>query len=222
MDDVQSVRDYLAQPNLGPALRRVTNLEHLLERDAPTLGQLRERVNADRDAGSRVILLSSRPRISFPTVPGSQVLLDAKLVAPPCYSIGDLDGFGAEVVAEGVPIDIVLAEALRELGEVACAELDALVFEDGRERHDFRSIDEPVKDALLSSGLLVPEADGHSWNFADAATLVPTGLADVIAGMRRPHIDLGQLAVHCWTAERALKQALRARAKALWGDAWGL
>lgn len=222
MDDVLSVTEYLAKPELGSALRLVTDLEALLEPDAPTLGQLRERVNADRDAGSRVILLSRSPRIAFPTVPGSQVLLDAKLLAPPCYSVGDHDGFGAEVTSEGVPIDIVLAEALRELGEVACAELDALVFQDGREEHDFRSIGEPVRDALLSSGLLVPETNGHSWNFADAATLIPAALADVIAGMRRPHIELGQISAHCWTAERALKQALRARAKALWGKAWAI
>lgn len=221
MEDVISVTEYLARPELDAALRLVTDLEALIEPDAPTLGQLRERVNADRDAGSRVILLSRRPRIAFPTVPGSQVLLDAKLVPPPCYSIGDYDGFGAEVASEGAPADVVLAEALRELGEVACAELDALVFEDGREEHDFRSIGEPVRDALLSSGLLAPGTTGYGWNLAEAATLVPAALAEVIAGMRRPHIDLGQLSVHCWTAERALKQALRARAKALWGDAWG-
>lgn len=221
MEDVLSVTEYLGRPELAAALRLVTDVEDLLEPDAPTLGQLRERINSDRDAGSRVILMSRRPRIAFPTVPGSQILLDAKLVTPPRYALGNLSGFGVEVVAEGVPIDIVVAEALRELGEVACAELDALVFEDGREKHDFRSVDEPVRDALLSSGLLVPEADGYNWNFSEASTLVPTVLADVIAGMRRPHINLGQLSVHCWVAERALKQALRARAKALWGDSWG-
>lgn len=221
MDSVISVADYLEQSELDGTLRLVTDVETLLEPGAPSLGQLRERIISDRDGGARVVLLSRRPKIAFPTVPGSQILREAKQVAPPTHVEDGTGSFGSEATAEGVPLDVVIAEALRELGEVACAAVDAFIFEDGRDEHDFRLVDEHVQEALLGSGLVVRNVDELDWSFGDATALVRSILSDVIAGMRRPHSDFGALSKSCWMVERLVKQALRARAKTLWGDSWG-
>lgn len=221
MDSVVSVTDYLEQPELDGTLRLVTDVEKLLEPGAPTLGRLRERVISDRDDGARVVLLSRRPKIAFPTVPGSQILREAKQVAPPTHVVGGAGSFGNEATAEGVPLDFVISEALRELGEVACAAVDAFIFEDGRDEHDFRLVDDHVQEALLGSGLVVRDAEELDWSFTGATALIRSSLSDVIAGMRRPHSDFAALSRSCWTVERLVKQALRARAKALWGDSWG-
>lgn len=220
MDDVVPVRDYVDQLELTGSLRLVTNVEELLEPGAPTLGRLRERVIADRDKGVRVVLLSRRPKIAFPTVPGSQVLRDAKLVPPPRYGEGGFWNFGEEATKEGIPQEIIIEGALRELGEVACADLDAFIFEDGRESQGLVALGESLKEALLSAGLVVSSSEGLEWAVVDGNSRIPSALANVIAGMRRPQTDFARMAADCWIVERLVKQAIRARARALWGDQW--
>ncbi len=222
MDSVVSVMDYLEAPQIDGVLRLVTDVETLLEPGAPSLGRLRERVISDRDGGARVVLLSRRPKITFPTVPGSQILREAKQVTPPAHQEDGARTFGNEATAEGVPLEIVIAEALRELGESSCAAIDAFMFEDEREEHELRHVDEHVQEALLGSGLVVRTTEGFEWSLAGATPLIRSTLADVIAGMRRPHPEFGTLSKACWTVERLVKQALRARSKALWGDGWAI
>lgn len=220
MDSVVTVTDYVADPNLQGNLRLVTQLEDLTEAGAPSLGRLRERVNADRDTGVRVVLLSRRPKIAFPSVPGSQILRDAKLVPPPLYLENESWSFGHEATAEGVPDHIVLERALRELGEVACADLDAVLFEDGRTSQKLRDLPEFLQDALIGAGMVTYSGGTLQWAISDAPTRVRTALGEVIAGMRRPQEDLARVASSCWVIERLIKQALRARARALWGERW--
>lgn len=220
MDSVVAVTDYVDQFELDGSLRLVTDVEDLLKPGAPSLGRLRERVIADRDKGVRVVLLSRRPKIAFPTVPGSQVLHDAKLVPPPRYRAGESWSFGEEATTEGIPQEVIVERALRELGEVACAGLDAFIFEDGREPQGLTSLGEPLQDALLSAGLVVSSNDGLEWAVVDANSQIPSALSNVIAGMRRPQGDFTHVSADCWVVERLVKQALRARARALWGDRW--
>jgi hypothetical protein len=220
MDDVISAVDYIAQPHREGKLRLVTDLEELSTAGAPTLGQLRDRVNSDRDAGGRVILLSRRPRSAFPTVPGSQVLLDAKLVTPPIYQVGASWRFGYELTQDGTPSDVVVETALRELGEVACAELDASIFEDGRDSRSLTSMSEQLQDALLGAGMITGSHHELEWCVADAQAVIRNALADVIAGMRRPQDALARVSEGCWVIERMVRQSLRARARALWGNNW--
>jgi hypothetical protein len=227
MDSVLTVDQYLNGSQLGGSLRLILNVEELLEPGAASLGRLRERVIADRDNGVRVILLSRRPRISFPSPPGSQVLRDAKLVLPPHYPVEPSNasgadstlGFGGEAIREGVPPELVLVQAIRELGEAACAELDALVFEDDDEP-ELATMAEPLRDALLSAGMAVSTGDELRWAFNDAWTRVRSALSDVIAGMRTPQPEFAQVSANCWAVERLVKQALRARAMTLWGPSW--
>lgn len=220
VEEVVTVGDYLTRPSQEATLRLVSNVEELIEPGAATLGQLRERVIADRDAGVRVILLSRRPKIAFPTVPGSQVLRDAKLVPPPLYGSADSWRFGEEATNDGVPEDVVVAQALRELGEAACAGLDALLFEDGRESQELSLLDEALQEALMSAGMVVMVDGELQWALTDPHPRVRTALSDVIAGMRKLQTDFAHVSGHCWTVERVIKQALRARAKTLWGDDW--
>jgi len=222
LESVVTVGEYLSQTDLDGSLRLVTNVEELLEPGAATLGQLRERVIADRDAGVRVILLSRRPAIAFPTVPGSQVLRDAKLVPPPLYRSADSWDFGKEATSDGVPTEVVVAQALRELGEAACAGLDALLFEDGREPQELTMLDDLLLEALVGAGMIVMKDGEMRWALRDAPLCVRAALSDVIAGMRRLQTDFALVAGDCWTAERLVKQALRARARALWGANWRL
>jgi hypothetical protein len=220
VEHVISALDYLESPDLPGKVRLVTDLEALINPGAPSLGLLRERVVADRDSGAQIILLSRRPRIAFPTVPGSQVLWDAKLMAPPHYIINDELSFGEELTREGVPPDVVLESALRELGEVACASLDALIFEDGRESQSLVILEEATRDALLSAGMVVSQGQELKWSITEAQQTMRAALSNVLASMRHPQDDLVQVAKNCWVIERLVKQALRARAKALWGSHW--
>lgn len=220
MDSVITATEYVTEPELEGKLRLVTHLEDLIEPGAPSLGRLRERVNADRDNGVQIILLSRRPRISFPTVPGSQVLRDAKLVPPPLYSTQESWSFGVEATQEGIPADIVVERALRELGEVACAGLDSVLFEDGRQTQDLNTLAEHLQDALLGAGMVTYSGDGLCWAMSNAQSRVRSALGEVIAGMRRPQDDFARVASSCWVIERLVKQSLRARAKAVWGEGW--
>jgi len=220
VDSVVSAAAYIEDAELEGNLRLVTELEDLAEPGAPSLGRLRERVIADRDNGARVILLSKRPKIAFPTVPGSQVLRDAKLVPPPLYSSAKSWDFGQEATREGVPAQIVIERAVRELGEVACAGLDEALFEDGRASEDLATLTEPLQDALLGAGMLTYSDEGLCWAISDARSRVRSALSEVIAGMRRPQDDFARVASSCWIVERLVKQALRARARAVWGSRW--
>ncbi|TFC63856.1 hypothetical protein [Cryobacterium sp. TMT2-4] len=220
VDSIVSAVDYLDNTELEGKLRLVTELESLAEPGAPSLGRLRERVIADRDNGTRVILLSRRPKIAFPTAPGSQVLWDAKLVSPPLYSTPESWNFGEEATREGVPAEIVIERALRELGEIACAGLDAVLFEDGRASEELTSLAEPLLDALLGAGMITHSGDKLCWAISDGRLSVRSALSEVIAGMNRPQDDFARVASDCWIVERTVKQALRARAKALWGEKW--
>ncbi|MCS5732868.1 hypothetical protein [Herbiconiux daphne] len=96
-----------------------------------------------------------------------------------------------------------------------------MLYEDGREAFELTAIDELLQDALISSGLAYAVGDELRWAIADARPRLRAALGDVIAGMRRPQPDFPQISESCWTIERLVKQALRARAKALWGAAWG-
>lgn len=224
VDSVVEVEDYIA--NIGSeegTIRLVSNVEHLLVPGAPSLGRLRERVIADRENGIRVVLLSRQPRIAFPNPPGSEVLHDSKMVPPPAYlsQDGEQANFGLEATQEGTPPEIVVAQALRELGEAACAGLDALMFEDGRQAQELNAMEESLQDALLSSGLIVAYHGELRWAVDDAGECLRTALGDVIAGMRKPQPDFARVSENCWVIERLVKQALRARAKVLWGVTWG-
>ena len=222
VDSVVEVENYLTDDRSDGAIRLVDNVEKLLAPGAPTLGQLRERVIADRDNGVRVVLLSRKPRIAFPNPPGSEILRDAKMVPPPVYRLdeGAQTDFGFEATQEGTPTDIVIAQALRELGQAACASLDALMFEDGRDSDGLTGMEEPLQEALISSGLIVTEGDKVSWAVKNAESRLRVALSDVISGVRRPPPELARVSEECWAIERLIKQSLRARAKVLWGDDW--
>lgn len=222
VDSAVHVSDYLLERETRGSLRLVLDVEELLLPGNWSLGRLRERVVADRDNGARVILLSRKPRIAFPNVPGSSVLRDAKLVPPPSYPVraGVISGFGAEASSTGTPSEIVLAHALRELGEAACASLDSLVFEDGDDIHQLTTLEDPLQDALLSSGLVVSDDGLLSWALENPPRQIRQALSDVIAGMQNPQSEFTHVAADCWAIERLVKHALRSRAKALWGDKW--
>jgi len=220
MESVVSASDYISRGEIAGKLRLVTDVELLIEPGAPSLGQLRERVIADRDNGVQVVLMSRRPKIAFPIVPGSQVLRDAKLIQPPVYRSGECWQFGDEALTEGVPFEAVLEGALRELGEVACAELDAFLFEDGRGLQDLPSAMDPLLEALLGAGLAANTDRGCEWALTEGPSRVKTALANVVAGVKRPAESFGDVATNCWVSERLVKRAVRARARTLWGSDW--
>lgn len=217
-----SVADYLEGAGVSSPLVLVSEVETLSDAGAPGLGRLREKVVADRDRGSRIILLSRRPRVAFPNVPGSSVLRDAKLFTPPRPVDPNAPGlcFGSEATVAGVPYEVVVSQALRELGEAACAGLDAALFEDGRDLAELHTLEESLTDALISSGLLMSDRDAFSWAVNDPGHVLRSALSDVIATMRFPQIEFTQVSANCWAIERLVKQAIRARARTLWASNW--
>jgi hypothetical protein len=222
IDNVVEVEQYLADESQAGSMRLVDGVESLIDSAHTSLGRLRERVNRDRDNQVRVVLLSRRPRVAYPDVPGSSVLRDAKVMPPPRYGADDDHEveFGFEATEAGTPAEVVLAQAIRELGEAACAGLDALVYEDGEVVRELKSLDEPLQDALQSSGLVELTEGVLSWTLVDPWARVQKALADVIAGMRVPQADLAPAVSQCWAIERLVKHALRARARVLWADEW--
>jgi hypothetical protein len=223
MESVVNVNDYLREPQPFVTLRLVSDLEELASGDAAGLGQLRERVFTDRDNGTRVVLLSRRPLIAFPNVPGSSVLRDAKLILPPSY-LGDHEkgpGFGVESLVVGTPIEVVISQALRELGPEVCASVDAAVFEGaGDDMNRLASLEDAEMEALLSSGLVASDHGALTWAFSNAGPTIRASLEAVIAGMRGAQNSFPQVSTDCWALERLIRQALRSRARTVWGEQW--
>ena len=194
----------------------ITDLEIIGQIEGAEFGPLRARVHEDVDKNSQVVLLSRFPRERFPNVPGSPLLFEAKLVTPPVYQ---KEGFGAEAIDQGHLSHLVLKCAIRELGESLCGSLDKALFEE-KDPSSLTGLDAEILGELRSSGLVFLENDNFVWAPPVDETTAQETLSAVVSEMRVPQLDLADVAKHCWTIERTLKQALRARANVLWKENW--
>lgn len=186
-----------------------------------TLGQLRERVVAALDAGSRVCLVSRAPRVAFPPVAGSSVLEDATFHAIPvlaeheCSSETQLDpAWPWPAIAFGItPVDIhvVLRASLRELDVALLAVMDQAIFEAQMRGQEGLALLSPREiEGLRGAGLVVLDAaDTPSFAVHKRTGEMAEALADVLADVTSAQESLAALASDLWQIERLIRRRVR-------------
>lgn len=219
-------------PELGTVL--LSEFEALTSVDLVndvSLGNLRIQVDRCLDAAVDICLLSRAPRCSYPTVPGSSLLEDAAMHLVPCLSGEELLSLGLSGDALNTlpsclsghfdSIESVFEAALRELGGVVLAALDHAVFETGA-RNDFgEHLDVREREALRAAGLLCLRDDGSTEFVLPRRLSVFQGkLADVLAEMTDPQLDLADVSEGLWYIERTIRRVVRSHAITAYGFGW--
>lgn len=217
-----SVEEYLKEVSPSSAdLLILDRVETLLEKGgAEKLGRLRERVFADLELGSRVVLLSRSPRGAFPATPGSSLLDDASFVQGPAL---DADRFSLVPACkiDGRDPVATLQASLMELGTEICASLDRAIFEAALVEDAALSVLSARElEALDGAGITRLVASRRTWTFPRHMAELKEALSFVLAGQWAVPSQLSDVSSELWRIERMLRSAIRRRAIAEWGSTW--
>ncbi|WP_194410043.1 hypothetical protein [Microbacterium cremeum] len=219
---VQTVRTYMK-----PDRERVEgtllldNMEDLAVTSPDVaMGALRERVFADVDAGTRVVLLSRAPRIAYPAVVGSSLLDDASFAHAPVVKSNGPEGFPA-CVEDGTDPTPLLRQALSELGPELCASLDRALYESMLTGETALStLSARELEALDGAGITAPNGATRSWNFSKHLVPLKSALDDVLSDDLDPQHQLTDVSAGLWKIERIIRREIRKRAVTAWGGSW--
>lgn len=186
-----------------------------------TMGALREKVNKLCDRGFEVCLVSRVPRNAFAPVPGSNLLDDASAYFLPlldeqeCVE-GRHNASGPTLpsvgLAETDDVDALLRDTVRQLGVNVLTELDFTIFEAKHELNFVNELDASVADALRSAGLIHIEDDERRFSPAVPLWRFTNVVADVMAEVVAPQLDLAAVSDGLWQIERTIRMRLRAAA----------
>lgn len=217
-----TVVDYLAGNSLSENETVVIDaIESLCDPRADVqLGQLRERVFTDVDAGRRFVLLSRSPRAAFPPVPGSSLLEDASFAHGPQVD-GDRFDQVPTCLVDGCEPGETLHNALLELGVEVCASLDRAIFEDMLTGKDALQLFSSRELEALDGAGITWQSDGRRrWQFPKLMTVLKSELSLVLARQLEAQTQLADVTSGLWRIERMLRLAIRLRASAAWGSNW--
>lgn len=220
---VMSASQYLAEEFPGTDLRKtvaIDDTEEFCKGLSGQLGLLRSRIHADYERGAKFILFSRIPREAFPDVPGSSILLDAKLIAPPLaasttgitttYTLPADNG-------EGLTRSLA-ADVLADLGIDILIALDSIIFENMAGPDD--ALDEIVRagrsiDTLRSAGLVHTLNGNIEWTYRSAFSAFRLGLSDAISTYTSPPQMITEAFGVIWEIERMIRRAMRQQVVAM-------
>lgn len=198
-----------------------------------TLGELRIRVDHCLEAGANVCLVSTAPRCSYPLVPGSSLLDDAK----PFYldllsddEVPELYRDGAKnytpcnrmpsISFTGQGIDEVFGKAIAELGLNVISAIDAAVYESGLNRDWVKFLEFRESEAVRGAGLSIMNNDVGTFAVPSRFSEFREALADTLASITEPPQGLDDIANGLWRIERTIRLRLRQHALASHGSSW--
>lgn len=188
------------------------------------LGPLRQKVTTLRQDGVAVVLLSSMPRIAYPSVAGSSLLQDAREFHPALREAGGDDHRLHPLPAWEPGMDEVefLTGLVSELGISLVARLDELLFESPRRPAEaLADLSSLECDALYFAGLIKPvDVSGYGWSVPGAIQDIKEAVADYLARSLDPPGDLAEAYEVLWRIERRIRAALRSRAMEQWESTW--
>jgi hypothetical protein len=200
--------------------------------DGCTLGQVRERIVAALDAGSRVCLASRAPRVAFPPVAGSSVLEDATFHAIPILKDHECSPEAQATPTwpwptfafSDEPVDVldVLRASLRELDVALLAVMDQAIFEAQMRGQEGLALLSPREiEGLRGAGLVVLDAsDAPAFAVGNRTGELADALADVLADVTVAQESLAALASDLWQIERLIRRRVRRAAIEQFGVKW--
>lgn len=222
-ETVRTAQDYLVNGisggTTGPLI--IDQLEALKDPVAASqMGALRERVFNDVDSGLSVVLVSRAPRIAFPPVVGSALIDDAGLAHAPTLKCAGADDWPV-CMEDGIPGDVAVYQVLTELGIDLCASLDRVVYESLLTGEDaLGAFNARELEALDGSSLTAHDGAARAWNFPKYLLPLKKALDNVLADALDPQEQLADVSAGLWKIERIIRQAVRNRAIATWGENW--
>lgn len=200
----------------------LTDLEEFArtdQRTGPSLGQLRERVDAQLDLGTDVCLLSRSPRISFPTVPGSSVIEDASIYTLPLLTPAECPSASPPTDVERILPEHSLGNAsdltklfelvLRELGVETLAALDHSIFEAKLGQNFIQALGPQETEALRGAGLIANFHGTSAFAIPKRFTEFSSAVGHALSKLVAPQPELQTVMSGLWIVERTLRRALR-------------
>ncbi|WP_280382733.1 hypothetical protein [Nocardia wallacei] len=182
------------------------------------LSSLRQKIHEDCENGNKFILFSRLPKSRYPDVPGSSVLIDAKVVTPPLMPVIDDNGEMAFVLPtdDGTAIEPsgdLIVTILSELGMDAVSDMDRIIFESMVSRDEvIANLQSRTVEGLAGAGLVRVADDEYVWAFPRSHSLLRRALADGIARYNAPPSGVTEAFGLIWSIERSLRCAMRTAA----------
>lgn len=223
---VETLTAYLnnAEPRIGYVA--ITEIEEAgSATPSVSLNLVRERINADVEAGAKFVLVSRRPRIAFPDVPGSSLLEDARFMHGPLLDDEQCGSDPAQILPAcrygQRDLSDVMYSALEELGLEVCASLDRALFESMLMNGDeaLSTLSAREFEALEGAGIARVNGD-RSWSVQRRLGELREALASTLAAQVVPPRELHTTMEGLWIIERSVRRAIRAQAQTQWGAKW--
>lgn len=216
-----TAQDYLDADTPPGARLVLTGVEELaIAPGDQRLGELRQRIQEDTQAGKRFILHSTAPRVAFPIL-GSQILMDATFQTGPERDLWADERPDAVVFERQLDPRITLRDALpqvlRELGLSLCAQIDRAVFEAPQFDSSMLGLDSSEAEALRGAGLL--SSNGH-WHLEGHHEDLRRALTDVLDSFDRAPSHVSEAHLNVAALAARVRRTIRAAARGRWGHDW--
>jgi hypothetical protein len=222
-----TVQDYLeGHTNLGEeCLVVLTDVHTCAKSRRFGLGSLRARVLEDIDMKRhKFVLVSCIARSAFPTVPGSDLLSDAKHVfasalahAPGQVQLNTLPGWDGDDESK----ESFLAACVAELSAETVVNLGELIWDSGLSPNECMDSLTPLDtESLRGAGLVWVQADTVSWVVAGEWKAFRGAVAVASSRYMSTADWLGQTFVDLWLLERQLRNAVRDALMEKHGAGW--
>ncbi|TDD52817.1 hypothetical protein [Saccharopolyspora elongata] len=194
-----------------------------------TLGALRAKVNELRDDDAEICLVSRTPKISFAPVAGSSLLDDASWHCLPVLDPNECPEERRHILASSLPsvgfghqsdVNLLLRTALEELGVNVLTDLDFALFEANHGANFITEVEAGVAEAMRGAGFAHVVDDALRFNSPGPFWQFKNAVADVIATIVGPQVDLPAVSEGLWQIERTIRKLLREAAIRDAGEKW--
>lgn len=211
-----TISEYLQRDDTpDPSLYVINRFEDAATSKIALLGKLREKVHTDVDCGHIVVLLSRIPKNAFPSVPGSDLLADARQVFAP-VNLSEV-----ALYSQAEPPAHELMNCLDELGSDTIQALSLALWEHALSPNEALQHIRPTDlESLRGAGFVSISGESVSWtvdkswkNFREAVALVSARYVEGATSLASAFSDL-------WLIERTIRNVIRGALVEKHGSGW--